>query len=181
MSDNKLRDALKNIASVTKSELYDRPSYWGEKMIVEAEAALRESPAAPEGGEKCTCDIADIIHDAVNIEHDLVRNVTCPLHASPSLPAKEERCVCGKLKKYHFVTQPLACDVYRPAPQPAATGDVSELAVLKAITEKTIDDIEYLKQWAAQDHTGLTIGQVTDGVMNMCDDIIREFHAKVKP
>jgi hypothetical protein len=47
-------------------------------------------------------------------------------HTSPSLPAKEERrCKCGHTRLDHYPDSPCAicaCEVYRPAPQPAATG-----------------------------------------------------------
>jgi hypothetical protein len=105
-NDNQLRESLKNIASVTKKELEERPLYWGEKMIEEAIFALRATP--PEGGRYPT-------------PHCFSFTEFTP---SPSLPAKEERrCKCGHTRLDHYPDSPCAicaCEVYRPAPQPAA-------------------------------------------------------------
>jgi hypothetical protein len=141
MSD-KLREALKDLEHWSRVMGYEIPAgnwrNWENfKFSTDrAEYALRESPAAPEGGEMCTCKRrADLYPDSTAPwDDEKIYDPSCkwighhsaqPV-ASPSLPAKEERCVCGKLKKYHFVSQPLACDVYRPAPAAQSAGGVEQ-------------------------------------------------------
>jgi hypothetical protein len=138
MSDNKLREALRGAFACAKVgdplNVFHLRAVWN--VINDA---LRESPAAPEGGEKCTTGC--LINTQVGSDH---RHCDCPCPASPSLPAKEERRKLGGDEPMQrgdyaehtglggFITTHLIqesmfgesagkygckfCDVYRPAP-----------------------------------------------------------------
>jgi hypothetical protein len=114
MSDKMLREALEEIVKAAKAHY--------EAIAVADEKLLRATP--PEGGEKCTC--LRMPDCPTHGNHSIYNGVT----ASPSRPAKEERrCKCGHTRLDHYPDSPCAicaCEVYRPAPQPAATGQGEE-------------------------------------------------------